>query len=282
MKRRIPKREKLFAVVPTLFTLGNAVCGFGAITFATKVFPEGTEDNGLWTAAWLILFAMVFDMLDGHAARLTKQTSEFGAQLDSLCDVISFGVAPAFLMLKLAQFPQVYHPRMLWVVAVLFVVCTVLRLARFNVETGEGDSHESFTGLPSPAAAGAVASFAIAMPGLTDPTMSETSQAVGGWLIFVITRGLPVFTLLLACLMVTRIRYPHVLSQLFRGRRNFQHLLQLIFAIVAIFAVHELAIPLILCYFVLASPIRALWIKVVHGRFRTSLRPSPEHHPPTR
>lgn len=284
MRLKRPRREKLFAVVPTLLTLGNGVCGFGAITFATKVGPGDVEGNELWIAGLLILFAMVFDMLDGHAARLTKQTSEFGAQLDSLCDVVSFGVAPAFLMLKLAQFPQLLHPRLVWVIGVLYLVCAVLRLARFNVETGEEDSHQSFTGLPSPAAAGTIASFAIAMPGLTqltDPSMSVLTQWTGTLLIGAIDKGLPVFTLGLACLMVSRIRYPHLLNQLFRGRKNFQHLLQLIFAGVAIFLVHELAIPLLLCVFVLASPIRAVWTKASSRHFWGMLRRWREHHPPT-
>jgi len=249
-------------VLPTLLTLGNAACGFGSITFATKVAPTAGEHNALFTAGLLIFLAMVFDMLDGHVARWARQTSGFGAQLDSLCDVVSFGVAPAVLMLK---FPQVYHPRLLWVIAVLYLVCAVLRLARFNVQTDEQHSHGFFTGLPSPAAAGAVASVAVAMPGvreLSDPSMSETTQTMGAYLLGTIANGLPVFMLVLACLMVSRIRYPHVTRQLLRGRQNFRHLLQLIFAGTAIFLLHELAIPMIFCFYVLASPAQTLWTKL--------------------
>ena len=285
MKRTAYRREKVFAVVPTLLTLGNAVCGFGSITFATKVGPGVPEGNDLLIAALLILAAMVFDMLDGHAARWANLTSDFGAQLDSLCDVISFGVAPAFIMLKFPQVHHIYHPRLLWVIAVLFVLCAVLRLARFNVETGEEDSHDTFSGLPSPAAAGTVASVAVAMPGLMqlcDPSMSEMSQQIGARLIGATTIGLPLITLAMACLMVSRIRYPHVFNELFRGRRNFRHLLQLIFAMVAIFAVHELAVPLIFCYFVLGSPIRALWAQVAARRRSKARRHSPEYHASTR
>ena len=88
MKRfRIPRRQKMFAVLPTLLTLGNAVCGFGAITFAAKVglqpFGWGKNDTEcLWIAAMLVFLAIVFDMLDGRAARWAKQTSQFGAELD--------------------------------------------------------------------------------------------------------------------------------------------------------------------------------------------------------
>lgn len=272
LRRRV-RRERVVAVLPSLLTLGNAVCGFGSITYAAKVGPEAVG-NPLFIAGLLIFLAMVFDMLDGHAARLTKQTSDFGAQLDSLCDVISFGVAPAFLML---QFPQMYHPRLLWVVAVWFILCAVLRLARFNVETGDEDSHDTFSGLPSPAAAAMVASCAIALPGLvmmTDPGLSELTQRAGRIMLGGLHYGLPVLTLALACLMVSRIRYPHVFNRLFRGRRDFRQLVQLIFALVAIFLVHELAVPLIVGYFVLAAPAVVLWKWAVSGRSQSPEAPA--------
>ncbi len=265
LRRRRVRRERVFAVLPTLLTLGNAVCGFGSITYAAKVGPEAVG-NPLFIAGLLIFVAMVFDMLDGHAARLTKQTSDFGAQLDSLCDVLSFGVAPAFLML---QFPPMYHPRLLWVIAVLFILCAVLRLARFNVETGEEDSHCTFSGLPTPAAAAMVASCAVILPGLNDmldPGMGALSQGVGRTVLLAVHYGLPVMTLALACLMVSRIRYPHVFHQLFHGRWDFRQLRQLIFAILAIFAVRGLAVPLIVGYFVLASPAVAVWGGLVAQR----------------
>lgn len=272
------RREKVFPVLPTLLTLGNAVCGFGAITFATKVGPVDAEDNSLLIAGLLIFLAMILDALDGHVARWTNQTTQFGAQLDSLCDAISFGVAPGLLMLK---FPQVYHPlyhpRLLWVIAMLFMVCAVLRLARFNLESADEDTHDSFTGLPSPAAAGAIASLTVALPGvrdLMDPAMMETTQVIGSVLMAVITRGLPVFTLILACLMVSRIRYPHVSNQVLRGRESFRQILQLVFATVAVLALHNLAIPLIFCYFVLAPPLRAIWAKLAVYRSWARLQPS--------
>lgn len=176
-RRRLRQgRQRAFAVLPTMLTLSNAACGFGAITFAAKVgpiaeaTPGATDLRSLWISAFLIFLAMVFDALDGSAARWAKQSSEFGAQLDSLCDALSFGAAPAFLMLQFVRHfearynvPFDYHPRLLWVIAVLFVVCAILRLARFNVETGEEDSHDQFSGLPSPAAAATVASFPLAI-----------------------------------------------------------------------------------------------------------------------
>lgn len=269
------RREKLFAVLPTLLTLGNAACGFGSITFAAKVGPEASG-NPLFVAGLMILFAMVFDMLDGHAARLTRHTSQFGAELDSLCDAISFGAAPAFLMLK---FPQVYHPRLLWMIAVLFMICAVLRLARFNVETDDEDLHDTFSGLPSPAAAAMVASVAIALPGIegmADLEMSIATQQAGHLLLQAVYYGLPILTLALALLMVSRIRYPHLFNQLFRGRRSFRHLVQLVFAVAAVIVVHELAVPLIVGYFVLGSPLRTAWAEISKRRDGLSVKlPAP-------
>lgn len=264
------KRQRVFAVLPTLLTLGNAACGFGSITFAAKVGPEHANGNHLLVASVLIFLGMVFDMLDGSAARWAKQTSDFGAQLDSLCDAISFGVAPAFLML---QFSRVYHPRLLWVIAVLFVVCALLRLARFNVETEEDDSHEFFSGLPSPAAAGTVASFPIAQRGLEKLADAETATLMSQpaiWLIPAINVALPIITLTVACLMVSRIRYSHVFNQLFRGRRSRLHVIQLVFALAVVYIVPELALPLTFCYFAFASPVRALWTEILAGRLHKS------------
>ncbi len=263
---------RMFAVIPTLLTLCNAACGFGSITFSAKAGAEMYDLNYLFLAGLLIFSAMIFDMLDGHVARLTKQMSNFGRQLDSLCDVISFGLAPALIVLK---FSYHYHPRFLWVTAVLYLICVVLRLARFNLETEKTSLDYAFRGLPSPAAAGTVASIAIAGPRLSKlaeygPT--EAAQAAGEMLISATSLLLPIIMLAVACLMVSRIGYPH-LNQWFRGRRNFHHLVQLIFAIVAVCAVHELAVPLVFLYFVMASPVRAMWTRVVVGRFGESVPP---------
>src|ERR1700677_5152417 len=92
------------AILPALLTLGNGVCGFAAIALASRIgVPEFPEPAAYYftCAGWLILLAMVFDMLDGHVARLSRTASKFGGELDSLCDAISFGIAPAFLLLKM-------------------------------------------------------------------------------------------------------------------------------------------------------------------------------------
>ena len=284
---RPTKREKMFAVLPTMLTLGNAACGFGAITFAAKVGPTvlgepSTVTTGyeLFIAALLIFLAMIFDALDGSAARWTRQSSDFGAQLDSLCDALSFGAAPAFLMLQVVLKYKLetvdplinYPPRLLWVIAVLFMMCALLRLARFNVETDEDDSHDFFSGLPSPAAAAVVASFPIAISGVTDPPnflRGEVTE-IAGWLIPAVKLILPWVTLAAACLMVSRVRYPHVFNQFVRGRRSRAQIFWILFVVVAVFAVHELLVPLLACYFAFAAPLRALWGETVAARLYKS------------
>jgi CDP-diacylglycerol--serine O-phosphatidyltransferase len=277
----MPPKEKMFAVLPTLLTLGNATCGFGAITFAAKLGPTYTVNyvgTELLIAGLLIYLAMLFDAFDGSAARLMNQTSDFGAQLDSLCDAISFGVAPAYLMLQIMVHsfgpnvtpPFNYHPRLLWMIAVMFVLCAILRLARFNVETDEDDSHDFFSGLPSPAAAGVVASFSVAMWNLKDlMTASESvdvSNTIGLWVLPVIKLSLPLITLAVATLMVSRVRYVHVFNQLFRGQKSRRHIIQLVMTVVIIFTASELALPLIFCYFAFAAPLAWLWREIFPGK----------------
>ena len=276
-------RQKLFAVLPTLLTLGNLACGFGAITFAAKVGPTAAYNNELFIASILIFASMVFDMFDGSAARLMNQTSEFGAQLDSLCDAVSFGVAPAFVMLQFTKNQSAaelgliklgvdiestfipYSPRFLWVVAMMFVMCVVLRLARFNVETDEDDDHNKFSGLPSPAGAGVLAAVPIAMAGLHDLAEDRFlyGRDLAEWLFPAAKIGLPILTIAIACLMVSRIPYPHFFNQLLSGRRGRKHLIQILTVLVLLFLAHEAVLFCIFAYFAFAAPIVAGYNRLI-------------------
>src|SRR5205085_152279 len=113
---------------------------------------------------YLIFAAMVFDALDGRLARFTRHTTDFGGQLDSLADVVSFGAAPAFIALQLFKVMgppvPVVVSRLIWAIGALYFSCAALRLARFNVSNEHGEQHHfSFLGLPSPGAGGAVVAF---------------------------------------------------------------------------------------------------------------------------
>ena len=130
------------------FTLGNALCGVGAL-FSVMTFLQTGDVRHIWFACWLIPAALVFDVLDGRVARWRQQSSELGRELDSLADVISFGVAPAAIAYGCGM--QGLYDR---VVLVFFVVCGVSRLARYNITAEKhsegGDKVKFFEGTPIP------------------------------------------------------------------------------------------------------------------------------------
>jgi CDP-diacylglycerol--serine O-phosphatidyltransferase len=261
------------AVFPTMFTLGNLVCGFFAIVVASRVdaptqeWPSGLpmDPTNCMYSAWLIFLAMVFDALDGYVARLSRTASDFGAQLDSLCDLMSFGAAPGFLLVKMCPQFAYLHRHAVWVIAASFAACAALRLARFNVETSDDDEHLHFSGLPSPAAAAAIAGFAIMFftlrkednPFLYKDAIDSALQTI-----------LPFFAVLVAVLMVSRVPYPHVVNQVFRGERSFGHVVAIIFSIVAIMVVRSYSVPIIFAAFVFYGPIRLAWEKIIEHRKR--------------
>jgi len=260
-------RKSGLVVVPTLLTLGNGACGLGSIAMATLGREEIGETTAIFYAGAFIFGGMAFDGFDGYVARLLKQTSKFGSELDSLCDVITFTVAPVFIMISLTD---VFPLRFLWGIGVLFMLCGVLRLARFNVELTPDDEHDWFRGLPTPAAAGTLASFAVTLPAVEDiiaGTTSDASRQLGEQIVLLAEYALPVLTVALASLMVSRIRYPHILSQWTRGQWNFFSLVRLIFVAVALITVHELALPIVFCYFSLGRPL-AVWLRFVGIRLR--------------
>lgn len=264
--RKKKKRRRLtLAVLPTMLTLGNGVCGLAAIAIAVSDQSSlpWTPDQKLFVAGILIFGGMLFDALDGSAARMTGQESEFGAELDSLCDAVTFGTAPAVIVWQISNvFPQ----KLTWAIGVLFTLCVLIRLARFNVETDEDDTHESFEGLPSPAAAGTLAAFAIAMPDLRsmadDPVYHENIHAIANHLLDMSHFVIPALALILAYLMVSRFPYPHVVSQWVRGRRAPHQIGQALFAVGGVFLLHWLMLPLAFCYYALASPVRAGFAKL--------------------
>ncbi|MGE5217494.1 MAG: CDP-diacylglycerol--serine O-phosphatidyltransferase [Chloroflexota bacterium] len=156
-RHRLPLRHRMPAdklrrgvyLIPSLFTAGNLMCGFFSII--------ATFRGDYVNAALLILLANVFDGIDGYAARLTRTTSQFGVEFDSLADVVSFGVAPAVLVYLWALVPWETWG---WLAACTYVVCGALRLSRFNVQAQMG-SKGHFVGLPIPAAAQMITSTVI-------------------------------------------------------------------------------------------------------------------------
>lgn len=186
-------------VLPNLMTTGNLFFGFFAIIQALK-------SNFLY-GAYAIVAAAVFDLLDGRLARLTRSTSKFGAEYDSLCDLVSFGVAPAIMLYQWALNP---FGRLGWIACFLFATCGALRLARFNVQAGIVEKNY-FQGLPIPMAAGIVASSILAVQELE----LEASGNI----------GLLVMTVLLAIVMVSNFRYRSFKDLDLKERLPFRYLL---------------------------------------------------------
>lgn len=141
------RKGSLWKAIPSVLTTINLFCGFYGIIAALS--------EEFYRAAIAILIAVVFDGLDGKIARLTKTTSSFGVEYDSLADLLSFGLAPSLILYLWALEPV---GRFGWLAAFIFVSCGALRLARFNVQAPQSTGFH-FTGLPIPAAAGMVASL---------------------------------------------------------------------------------------------------------------------------
>lgn len=197
-------------LLPNTLTLCGMFCGFYAIMSAIN-------GNFIY-AAWAIILANIFDGLDGWIARLTGTTTRFGVELDSLSDLVAFGVAPAVMMYKWSLVP---FGRLGWAAAFLFVACGALRLARFNVQTGAPGS-KAFKGMPIPGAATILASVVIFY------YWYEVREDVPDMHIFY-----PMFTIALALLMVSTLRF-HGLKEIdFKEKKPFWVLI--VFVIVLFF-----------------------------------------------
>jgi len=252
--------------VPTMVTLGNLLCGFGAIVLAMRAwspphaFYNFGKDDCLYWSGILIFAAMIFDVMDGKVARWTKTTSKFGMEMDSLSDVVSFGVAPAALVKAMIDhwpnsagaFPLL--DRYVWPMLAIYVSCAALRLARYNVEAQTGH-RDFFFGMPSPGAAGCVASLAVLIiPGIHHPALGQLQplQQQLSWLdelrkqVYApVLIALPFVMMFLGVLMVTRVHYPHLGDRLLRGRKSFMHVLVLGLILVLIVMQHEVMLAVV-------------------------------------
>jgi CDP-diacylglycerol--serine O-phosphatidyltransferase len=185
-------------ILPSLITCGNM--SFGILSTVSAI------NGNFIQAAWLLVGALACDIVDGRVARLTKTTSDFGVQLDSLSDLISFGVAPAIMMYMLVLNTM---PKIGIAIAVLFILCSALRLARFNVLAQRGVTYKTFMGLPTPASAGVLISFVLSYDLLgpkeyalnvkTIPVLMNTMP--------IFFRAMPIVMVLLSFLMVSNVPY---------------------------------------------------------------------------
>lgn len=237
--------------IPNFITSLNLAAGFAAIIF--------TMNGDLTTASWLIVAAMVFDFIDGFSARLLKAYSATGKELDSLADVVSFGVAPALIIYKMlvASLVNLSGPdsgliSILLYITVLMPVCAALRLAKFNIDTTQTTS---FKGLPTPANAIAVISVVLAA---NYSSMSLLKSFTGS------TAALIIYSVILSLLMVTRIpllslKFKNVN---FRGNEGRFILIGLVLISFIIFGLA--AAPLIIPIYIIVSLITISYRTKVH------------------
>jgi CDP-diacylglycerol--serine O-phosphatidyltransferase len=229
-------------------------------------------------AAWAILVAMIFDALDGFVARVTRTTSTFGAQLDSLCDLVTFGVAPGFLAFAVSRANVAGSSpweRPVLAVCILYAMCALVRLARFTVETTPDESsHREFAGLPSPAAAGVLASAV-----LPTGTLQTLFPAVGPDLALYLRFALPGLALATGILMVSRIRYAHVINRLLKGKRPFVTLIEMALLIVLLVVFREFAFFIAFFIYALTGP--ALWIRKRFGPRKVAAAGAPAPQAPS-
>jgi CDP-diacylglycerol---serine O-phosphatidyltransferase len=250
--------------LPSLATLGNAICGFGAMYVSTLTPITAGDDPvaqmfsrmPLLVACYLILFAAFFDVLDGRLARMTRHTTDFGGQLDSLADVISFGCAPAFVALQLfktlgEQLP-ISVTRAVWCIGALYVACAAMRLARFNVTNEHSEQHHrSFQGLPSPAAGLAVLAVVLLHEQLKYDGFERLAHA-SIWLV-------PVALLSCALLMVSDLTYPHLMNTMLRGRKSMFKLVVGVALVLVLVWKHCYVIAFAALFFAMAGPL--YWLR---------------------
>jgi CDP-diacylglycerol---serine O-phosphatidyltransferase len=256
-KPKVPVRDRArkgLSLLPSMLTLANMICGFYAIVHVgAVVWKDGQPDpaNSFQAAAIAILIAMVFDMLDGRVARMTNSTSDFGAQLDSLADAITFGVAPGVMVAMLHAMGrygggQPFWSKVAWVFGMVYACAAVIRLARFNVETSDHseEAHLTFKGLPSPAAAGVVATLILLQHRFTGTQLGQG-----------LLNAMPFVALASGYLMISRFKYPHLANRFLKGRKPAEYLTAIVFGAVPAILFPEVTIAIGFCGFALSGPV---------------------------
>lgn len=267
-RRRLRVRRLPISTLPTMLTLGNVLCGFMAVFLASR--PAAADMAFGWTpltfAAAAIFLGMVFDGFDGRVARLTNSTSELGEQLDSMADVITFGVAPAFIAIQLvgAGVPYItnsadhYFGRVTLIIGCVYVACAALRLAQYTVEARYKRHADPnlFTGLPSPGAAGTVAALALLHQHLlqfVDPRP---------WLIDAAAVTMVGVMLLTALAMVSKLPYIHVMNRYLRDRAKPGTVAMYVIVTLLLFIYPQISLAVAFTAYALSAPITWTWRKL--------------------
>lgn len=280
---------KRIHVLPNLITLANAFCGLLALAKAIDALTLSGQDpivfyQKMEAACFLVFLGMVFDSLDGVVARLTRGHSAFGAQLDSFSDALTFGVVPALLAKVLIEHEgelsgYTGSTRLHFLAAAAFALMAILRLVRFTLETDEEADHDTFRGLPSPAAAGSVASMIWLYLILRRPELEQVEgtptpmhRLLGwmkdvdwapllDWVPLVLVAALPI----LGFLMVSQVRYMHPISRLTGSGGQFFTLVGVVFGMLLFLMAPVPVLFLVFNGFAVFGVVGALAARVRHG-----------------
>ena len=248
--RRIPPLRKGVYILPNLFTSAGLISGFYSIV--------ATSRGNFWLAAVAILGAQLCDVLDGRIARLTRASSSFGTQYDSLSDLVAFGVAPSILVWHWALQPW---GRWGWVAATLYVVCSALRLARFNVQVGTVERRH-FIGLPTPAAAAVIAATVLVY-------FRFGGQGAAHKIVL-----MPLLITTLAALMVSEVRYFSFKEFQLHHRHPFPILLAVLAVVLFAVAEPEPVLFLVAFSYAASGPIGAIMRFLGRRRVRRRMQQS--------
>ncbi|MCK4607931.1 MAG: CDP-diacylglycerol--serine O-phosphatidyltransferase [Gammaproteobacteria bacterium] len=228
-----PRRRGIY-ILPNLFTISALFAGF----YAVVAGMQGAYSN----AAIAIFIAMIMDNLDGRVARLTNTQTDFGAQLDSLSDMVSFGIAPALVM-----YSWILHSlgKLGWLSAFVYAVAVALRLARFNVQLETADKHY-FQGLPCPPAAGVIAGF----------VWTCVSFNINNWSVAIIGS---ILVILVGLLMVSNVRYHNFKEIDLKNKVSFLAILVLVLVLVLVAIDPPQILFMAFTLFAISGPILTFW-----------------------
>ncbi len=280
------KQASRIYILPNLMTAGNLFCGFVAVIkciqarlaeIAPTTYPNSSPEL-YREAVWFVLAAVIFDSLDGRLARLGGRESLFGAEFDSLADVVSFGVSPALMMFFLILSPTQGYPmfrQIGWFIGFVYLLCAAVRLARFNVITNPllhspKEANKDFVGLPVPAAAGMVASLVLLLLKLSEDNRELHKLAL----------ALPILLLLVALLMVSTIRYPSFKQVDWQTKTRMRTFVGIIVIVVCALLLREVALVALFLAYIFYGIARHLRRAQLIGRLRHQ-RKQAVHNPTT-
>lgn len=248
------ENNKWLKKIPTTLTICNSLCGFAAILYTLNVYDSGKDPAPVFAiSCWMILAAMIFDALDGFTARIFNAASLHGLNMDSLSDMVTFGVAPAVVVAIMAHCLRDLNKAgyyFVWAMCAVYIGCAAYRLARYNVHAVfEKKKSELFTGLPTPGAAAGICSLVIYYS-LEDCQFSQIIAII------------PLYAGILGILMVSDVRYTHAGKWLQSAKRSYLKITILL--IIAAMVINRPApvIILLINLYIFSGPVSAAMAKL--------------------